>query len=118
MADVKTFISVKLQREFVHSYPDAPEEVSFLRESHRHMLHIQAEIEVFSDDRELEFIIVKRDLDSFLDTLNLTTSSKRSCEMVGRLILNYLTEEYGENRDVNITVSEDGENGAIIKYTH
>lgn len=115
MGSEKTFISVSFQREFIHSYPDAPEEVSFLREPHRHMLHIRIDVQVFNYDRELEFILVKRDLDQFANTLDLTIPSTRSCEMIARAFLNYIQEEWG-HRDVNISVSEDGENGAILEY--
>ena len=115
---IQTSINVTTSCEFIHSYPDAPEEVSFLREPHRHMLHIVAEIEVFSDDRELEFIIVKRDLDFYLRFLELDKHSTRSCEMIGRSIIDHLQEEYGTNRDITVSVSEDGENGAVVKYKH
>jgi len=114
---IKQFISVSTQVEFIHQYAGAPEEVSFLSYPHRHLLHITAEIEVFNDDRELEFIIVKRGLTKYLDTLNLTEVSNTSCETLGRGILLYLTSHYGANRDMTITVSEDGENGSILKYT-
>ena len=116
MGQTKTFISVSFQKEFIHSYPGAPEEVSFLREPHRHMLHIRVDVQVFDDDRELEFIIAKRDLSSYADTLDLVTHSTRSCETVARTLLSYIQSEYGIDRDVVISVSEDGENGAIIKY--
>ena len=116
MGSEKTFISGSFQREFIHSYPDAPEEVSFLREPHRHMLHIRTDIQVFNDDRELEFILVKRDLDQFATTLDLTVPSTRSCETIARAFLNHIHEEWGIRRDVRISVSEDGENGAILEY--
>lgn len=115
-SSTSTFISITTRAEFIHSYPNAPEQVHFLRSPHRHILHISAEIEVFSDDRELEFIVVKRDLEFFIRTLGLEMHSTRSCETVGRSILEYLKEEYGARRSVTITVSEDGENSAIIKY--
>ena len=81
--DLKTFIQVRSSSEFIHFYPDAPEEVAFLREPHRHILQISAEIEVFTSDRELEFIIVKRELEKWLKQLELTTPTSRSCEDIG-----------------------------------
>lgn len=118
MGSTRAFINVTTTAEFIHSYPDAPEEVSFLRSPHRHLLHIAAEIEVFSDDRELEFILVKRDLDLYLKCLKLDTPSISSCERIGHLILEHLQIKYGDNRDITVSVSEDGENGAVIKYKH
>lgn len=114
---IKRYISVTTQREFIHQYVDAPEQVSFLREPHRHMLHIEVEIQVYHDDRELEFILVKRGLEEFLDTLHLNVCSNRSCEMIACSIVDYLKTLYGENREINVSASEDGENGSIIKYT-
>lgn len=114
---ISRFIKVSTQTEFIHQYLDAPEDVSFLRYPHRHMLHITVTIEVFTDDRELEFIMVKRALDEILTDLRLTVCSNRSCEMIGGKILTNLEVLCGSNRDITIEVSEDGENGSIIKYT-
>ena len=110
-------IFITTQKEFIHQYVDAPEEVWFLRDLHRHMLHVKVEIEVFNNDRELEFIILKRELEDYLDSLDLCTPSNRSCETIAESILNYFQEEYGSDRDLEVTVSEDGENGSTLKYT-
>lgn len=114
---IERSIFVTCQKEFIHRYVDAPEEVYFLREWHRHILHIKLEIEVFHDDRELEFILIKRELESYLDTLDLNSPSNLSCETVARFILEHFQAEYGFQRNATITVSEDGENGSILKYT-
>lgn len=103
----------------MHQYVDAPTEVHFLSYPHRHMLHITVQIEVFDDDRELEFIMVKRELDDFLKSLRLNAVSNRSCEMIAHLILTFVKAEYCEiGRDIKITVSEDGENGSVLEYTN
>lgn len=108
--EVTTTIFVTTQFEGIHCYPDAPDEVAFLRSPHRHMFHVRATLEVFHDDRELEFILVKRALDQFVtgDALQ-----HRSCEMIAREILNFLRAKYGV-RSSAVEVSEDGENGATI----
>ena len=53
-------IWVTFQKEGIHKYPDAPEGVEFLKYPHRHMFKFRVAIQVFHDDRELEFILFKR----------------------------------------------------------
>lgn len=106
------FIYVTFQKEMIHSYPDAPEEVDYLKYPHRHMLHIKAEIEVFSHDREIEFIMLKHELEKHL---NLDASTN-SCEKIAQELLNYIQMRYTYERDVEIIVSEDGENGCRLVY--
>lgn len=113
-----TFIIVKTQFEYVHYYKNAPEAVSYLRHPHRHVFYVEAEIEVFDDDRELEFIIVKRDLNCYLNSFIVGPDS---CEMLAKAIQQYLKKRWPApkslNRDriVNVKVFEDNENGAYIK---
>ena len=47
---VKKSIWVTFQKEGIHKYPDAPDEVDFLRYPHRHMFHFKVQIEVYNDD--------------------------------------------------------------------
>ncbi len=78
---VKKNIWVTFQKEGIHKYPDAPDEVDFLRYPHRHMFHFKVQIEVYNDDRDLEFFIFKRWLESLYadDILQL---DYKSCEMM------------------------------------
>lgn len=116
----KTFIIVKTQFEGMHCYPNAPEEVAFLKNPHRHMFHVEAEIEVFHEDRELEFILVKRDLNKWLASIQLENCS---CETIAKVLQDYLKERYpvpaelnlDRTRYVNVKVFEDNENGAYLR---
>lgn len=108
------FIFVTFQKEGIHKYPDAPDEVAFLRNEHRHMFHFRVELEVFHNDRDVEFIMLKRELEGLYSDSILELDYK-SCEMMADDLRNYLVETY-EGRDMVITVSEDGENGAICRY--
>lgn len=126
------FIVVKMQEEGIHCYPDAPSEVSYLSCAHRHMFHVELEIEVFDDDRELEFIMVKHKMQKHLNALFNPHSNSIpwlpnklshrfmngtfSCEMVARA-LQYLCKEHFPHqpqRKVNVKVFEDGENGVYL----
>lgn len=112
-------IWVRLQKEGIHKYPQALTDprlyqVSFLGYPHRHMFHIKVSIEVFHDDREIEFILFKRELESLYGNGTLQLDYK-SCEMICDDLYKYLNSKY-PGRDCVIEVSEDGENGAICHY--
>lgn len=115
---MKTFITVKNQFEGVHKYADAPEEVKFLRNDHRHIFVITSKIEVFHEDRELEFIMVKHLINNFLKERifdNVWHMDTLSCEQVALMIYNLLKEKYGFERKISVEVSEDNENSAIVE---
>ncbi len=61
----KRTIFVTFQREGIHCYPAAASEpsladVSFLGSPHRHIFHFRVDIEIFHNDRDIEFIQFKR----------------------------------------------------------
>lgn len=120
----KSMIWCTFQKEGIHMYPGADtdpalatgdwDDVSFLGVPHRHMFHFKVHIEVFHDDREIEFIQFKRWLErSYTDgTLEL---NHRSCEMIARDLYAVIEARY-PNREIWIEVSEDGENGAFLIF--
>jgi len=114
-----TTIWVKFQKEGIHKYPAAltdPKlaEVSFLGHPHRHIFHFYVEVEVFHDDRDIEFIMLKRELESLYSD-GIMVLDYMSCEMIARELGEYIIDKYGE-RYVSVSVSEDDENGAIVKF--
>lgn len=115
MNAIKRNIFVTFQKEGIHCYPDAPAGVEFLKHPHRHMFHFKVSIAVFHDDRELEFILFKRELEG-LYTDSILELDYKSCEMMADDLLEYITNAY-VGRDVTIEISEDGENGAVLEYT-
>ena len=108
------FIWVTFQKEGIHKYPDAPEGVEFLKYPHRHIFHFKVELEVFHDDRDVEFILFKRELENLFADGTLQLDYK-SCEMIADDLAFYIQAKYPK-RDLVITVSEDGENGATCYY--
>ena len=117
--DNKNFIWVTFQKEGIHKYPQALtdpnlKEVEFLGYPHRHMFHFKVEIEVFHDDRDIEFILFKRELEG-LYTDGILQLDYRSCEMMADDLADYIRINY-PGRHLIITVSEDGENGATCYY--
>lgn len=124
MKKVFNQIWVTFQKEGVHLYPAAKDDpnlatgdwddVSFLGYAHRHMFHFKVGIEVFHDDRDIEFIQFKRWLESLYSDGTLVLNH-RSCEMISDELAETINEKY-PNRKMEITVSEDMENGATSRY--
>jgi len=117
-------IFVTFQKEGVHRYPAAStdpklatggwDDVSFLGVPHRHIFHFKIRIEVFHNDRDIEFIQFKRWLEKLYSDEVLALDYK-SCEMLADELYSEISARY-PSRMVEIEISEDGENGAIIFY--
>jgi hypothetical protein len=119
----KRMIWVTFQKEGIHCYPAASidanlatgdeYDVSFLGTPHRHIFHFNVAIQVFHNDRDIEFIQFKRWLENlYRGTLEL---NYKSCEMISDDLYQSIANRYPD-RDIHITISEDGENGATIYY--
>jgi hypothetical protein len=109
-------IYVTFQKVGYHRYPDAPSEpfdVSYLKNIHRHLFKFRVSIQVFHENRELEFHQFLNWLHSLYDKeLNL---DYKSCEMISDELNFKIAEKY-PNRKVSIEVSEDGECGSYCEY--
>ena len=110
----QTFVYITDTVQFFHKYENAPDEVAFLRNLHRHLAHYKVSIEVFHDDREIEFIMLKNKLSGF--THNTDHDLNCSCEQFAEQLLEWVQFYYGKHRDVKIEVNEDGENGVELIY--
>ena len=112
-------IWITMRKEGIHLYPAAKDDpnladVNFLGYPHRHIFHFKVWIEVFHDDRDIEFIQFKRWLESLYDEKTLELNHK-SCEMISDDLNTTINETY-PGRKVWVEVSEDGENGSFTKY--
>lgn len=117
-------IWVTFSREGIHRYPAALEDpklktgdeydVSFLGHPHRHIFYFKVYIEVFHDDRDIEFIQFKRWLNNLYGQGELQLDYK-SCEMIAEDLYLKINARY-PGREVWIEVSEDNENGTFVKF--
>ena len=143
---VNRSIWVTFRKEGIHKYPaalDDPklktndwDDVSFLGYPHRHIFHFRVRIEVFHDDRDIEFIQFKRWLErlySGAGTDNGTnnqgsegqssTDSEvllldyKSCEMIADELASEINFKY-PGRWLKISVAEDNENGCEMEYQY
>jgi hypothetical protein len=122
-------IWVTFQREGIHCYPAAATDpqlatgdqydVSFLANPHRHIFHFRVYIDVFHNDRDIEFIQFKRWLEGlYSGEQSVLQLDYKSCEMIADDLYVQIAARYPD-RCVIIEVSEDGENGCSITYnTH
>lgn len=124
MKKTLNMIYVTFTKEGIHKYPAALndpklatgdwDDVSFLGYPHRHIFHFKVGVEVFHDDRDIEFIQFKRWLERLYSdgTLEL---DYRSCEMISDALAEQINAKY-PGRKIEIEVSEDGENGSVSRY--
>ena len=114
-------IWITWQKEGIHKYPaaltdPALADVQFLGYPHRHMFHFRVWIDVFHNDRDVEFIQFKRWLESLYSGQGAVLELDwKSCEMIADDLYIQIAARY-PGRVVHIEVAEDGENGALIKY--
>jgi hypothetical protein len=127
----KRQIWVTFQKEGIHCYPAAATDpllntgneydVSFLASPHRHIFHFRVSIDVFHNDRDIEFIQFKRWLENLYSGTGPHNENRvlelnyKSCEMIADDLYVQIAARY-PNRAVSIEVSEDGENGCSIDY--
>ena len=117
-------IWITFRKEGIHKYPAAATDpllatgdeydVSFLAVPHRHIFHFRVWIDVFHNDRDIEFIQFKRWLENLYNKGTLALDYK-SCEMMADDLYIQIASRY-PGRAVWIEVAEDGENGCLIKY--
>jgi hypothetical protein len=123
-------IWVTFRKEGIHRYPAAATDpnlctageydVSFLANAHRHIFHFRVSIDVFHNDRDIEFIQFKRWLENLYtshrsDANSVLELDFKSCEMLADDLYVQIAQRYPD-RAVWIEVAEDGENGCLIKY--
>lgn len=127
MNAARRMIWVTFRKEGIHRYPAAEYDlklktgddydVSFLGYPHRHIFHFNVGIQVFHNDRDIEFIQFKRWLEGMYSSAqNILSLDFKSCEMISDDLFEQIASRYPD-RDIEITVSEDGENGATIFYS-
>ena len=118
-------IWVTFTQEGIHKYPAAAtdpklatggwDDVSFLGVPHRHIFHFRVWLEVFHDDRDVEFLQFKRWLQRLYNVEGVLQLNYKSCEMIADDLYAEIIKKYPD-RKVWIEVSEDGENGCLKQW--
>lgn len=105
---MKKYIVISWDFIGFHRWQQAPDEVSFLRDLHRHKFICSAKVQVFHNERDIEFFT----LQNLLKSIEWLNQENDSCEAIAERILIFLQERY-PNREIETSVSEDAENKAI-----
>lgn len=99
-----------------HRWPEAPNQVAYLRDLHRHVFHVKVWHKVEHSDRDVEFHILKEAVTAALRVLkeHLMTHPSMSCEMLATELYDLLMKK-GHHPSA-IEVNEDNENGATVEF--
>lgn len=110
---IKKIITFKTDFIGFHQWVNAPDEVKFLRDLHRHKFYVEVSLEVKENDREKEFFIEQEKLFTYVNNLknHLNSNPGMSCEHMAEFILTFYINESG-----SVQVSEDGESSAKIYF--
>ncbi|WP_279356202.1 hypothetical protein [Methylobacterium indicum] len=113
----KRMIWVTFKVRGFHCYPDAPDQVAYLRARHKHLFGFRVWVEVWGDNRELEFHMMQAWLESQFASGGPLEAEGQSCEMLANnLYERMVQEERYQGRDIWIEVDEDGECGCFMRY--
>lgn len=106
---MQSLVWITTRFEAFHRWANAPDDVAFLRQYHRHMFHVKVWVPVTHSDRDVEFFQFKRKVELVIDAEFRDRQFDMSCEMIGERLLYCLPEAVGAE------ISEDGENGALVR---
>lgn len=107
---------VCLRRPGFHCWPEAPEQVDFLRVRHRHLFCFRVEYEVSHGEREVEFFLARLDVCRVLQVHEREHGLEfgtLSCEDIAQEIHRRLPNG---RKPSAVEVWEDGENGARLEW--
>lgn len=113
---MKKQIVIRLQIEGLHCWPEAADyfpKVRFLADPHRHTFFIEIHKVVTHNDRDIEIILFKREVEDYIkqrfydESMDVIDFGRRSCEDIAELLL----VEFDAGM---VQVLEDNENGAKI----
>lgn len=121
----KNEVIVRHQFKGMHNWANCPiDDVAFLKDSHRHIFHVEVVATVSHADRDIEFFMLQRLIDTAIYNLYNGESEmgyielgSRSCEMIAKDIIDFLVIKYDLPSDeVTCSVFEDNENGGKVTW--
>lgn len=103
-------IQTKNDVEGFHRWEQAPKEVAFLRDTHRHTFEIYCQFEVSHEEREIEIFLKQWEIEQYLNDKygKPCKFGGMSCESIAR----ELKEKFNA---YEVKVLEDGAGGAIVR---
>jgi len=113
-AQIDCYIEIKFCFEGFHFWKDAPKDVSFLRNLHRHLFHVSVVVKVDHLNRDIEYFQLKRKAIKFTPKLQKILKKGASCEMIACELSEYIYR-VTKSPYIRVKVSEDGENSSIVE---
>lgn len=120
----KTFVYVTFCKEGFHAYPEALTDpnlatggfydVSHLGHRHMHYFYFKVWVAVSHDNREIEFIQLRRWLENLYSNGSLELNNM-SCEMMCDALYQQISARYPDT-EIRIDISEDNINGSYVEY--
>lgn len=119
MGMIKKYVEIITDFQGIHNWPECPiDDVSFLKYPHRHKIIVIVKIET-SEDRQIEFFMLKNMIDDIIDKLFGVERTKQlgrmSMEEISYKIICQLQEAY-PNAGMIVSASEDGHVRGIVEY--
>ena len=110
----KIFVTFEIEGIHRHNEQQLTEEYMFLSNRHRHVFHVKVFVDVFHDDREIEFIKLKEDIVKIYQNQPIEFDNN-TAETIAKMIFQTICEKFEvlRGRKCTVVVSEDGENGGV-----
>lgn len=117
---MKTFVGIRFEVEGFHNYPDASKNhgdlVKFLEQSHRHIFKFNCKKRVNHDNRDEEFILLRRKVKQYINQNFPVFESQCECYDFGSMSCEMIAKQLLKEFDFDsVEVSEDGENYAVVE---
>jgi hypothetical protein len=109
MRNLRKFVVLKTTFPATHCWPECPiEEVNYLKYQHRHLFYVVMKFRVDHNDRDIEFIKMKMDVEEYIrENFYNKYLGRTSCEDIGEELMQTFQANF-------VSVFEDNENGAEI----
>lgn len=107
----------KVVMEGIHNWDGCNiPEVMYLASPHRHLFHIKATADVDHEDRDIEFIKLKHDIQIYL--VKKYHDADLCCLKFGSMSCEMIAHELGVHFKLSkVEVSEDNENGCVLYFS-
>ena len=111
---ITRFAVVRFRREGFHNWPGAEGRRAYLAQRHRHLFHVEVKLEVWDNEREVEYHDLLEYCTHLWDTELGREMGGLSCESMAHYLLAQISRHFGEKRRLSVSVFEDGEVGAVL----
>lgn len=121
--NLRSYIKVKVAVPGFHYWPGAPIPRTYLGHLHRHLFVVRVQVQVWENDREVEFHDLQHEVRMALDACSNAQFpddaydfGSMSCEAIATHVIMALVRKYGELRAIRVEVSEDDECGGLVTF--